>query len=95
MIKYCEHSCDQDRRMLAREIARRIFVRNFKPDTSDINVLAKVLSRIVSLVRSELNDEPFSRELLLCVKLHLWRRIKYGTKIPIRDIQVENSLKKL
>lgn len=95
MIKYCEHSCDQDRRMLAREIARRIFVRNFKPDTSDINVLAKVLSRIVSLVRSELNDEPFSRELLLCVKLHLWRRIKYGTKIPIRDIQVENSLRKL
>ena len=94
LVKYCSSSCDQNCRMLAKEIARRIFIHNFRPDTSDIQVLAGVLSKISSLVKAELNEEPFSKELLACVKVHLWRRVKYGTKIPVRDIQIENSLKK-
>ena len=39
-------------------------------------------------------DEEFTPELLSCVKVHLWRRIKYGTKIPIKETQIENSLRK-
>ena len=91
---YCSHCCDYDRRILAKEIARRIFVRNFRADTKDFTALEKVISSINSLVRAELNDEPFNRKLVSCVKVHLWRRIKYGTKITLSEQLILNSLKK-
>lgn len=94
LCRCCQETCDYSRRILAREIARRIFVRNFKADTSDFEPVKKVFSKIRSLVKAELNDEPFTPELLLCTKVHLWRKIRYGTKIPISDILIENSLKK-
>ena len=90
----CQETCDYERRILAREIARRIFVKNFKADTKDFVALKSVFSRITKLIKAELNDEPFNSELLLCVKVHLWRKIRYGTKIRISDIQIENSLRK-
>lgn len=90
----CYKTCDYSRRVLAREIARRIFVKNFKPGTTDSEIIKKMLERISRLVRAELNDEEFTPELLSCTKVQLWRRIKYGTKIPIRDIQIQNSLRK-
>lgn len=90
----CQKTCDYERRILAREVARRIFVKNFKADTKDFVALKKVFSQITKLIKNELNDEPFTPELLLCVKVHLWRKIKYGTKIPITDNQVINSLQK-
>lgn len=95
--KYCKHcqtGCDYSRRILAREIARRIFVKHFKAGDKDFNSVIEVFKRISSSVVSELNDEPFTEELLLCVKLHLWRRIRYGTRIPIKEVQIINSLKK-
>lgn len=92
--KYCTHSCDYARRILAREIARRIFVKNFKPEIKDFDPVKKVFGQITNLVKAELNDESFSKELLSCVKVHLWRRIRYGTKIPVRDVQIMNSLEK-
>lgn len=91
----CVSGCDYYRRVLAREVARRIFVRNFKPADDTFDMVIKVFGRISKLVCDELNDEPFTPELLSCAKLHLWRKIRYGTKIPIRDIQIENSLKKV
>lgn len=91
---YCQHSCDYNRRILAREIARRIFVRNFKADSRDFEIVKKVFAQISKLTMAELNDEPFDPELLSCVKMHLWRKIKYGTKIKLNDKLIENSLKK-
>ena len=93
-VASCSKTCDYARRVLAREIARRIFVKNFKADMHDFQVLKKVFAQISSLIKAELNDEPFTPELLSCVKVHLWRKIKYGTKIPIKDTQIENSLRK-
>ncbi len=93
-VACCQETCDYARRVLAREVARRIFVKNFKPDTTDFDVVINVFGRISRLIQMELNDEKFTSELLSCVKVHLWRRIKYGTKIEVRDIQIENSLKK-
>ena len=90
----CQHTCDYGRRILAREIARRIFTRNFKADSKDFAIIQTVFGKISSLVKAELNDEPFTPELLACVKVHLWRRIWYGTKIPIKEIQIENSVRK-
>lgn len=94
LCRYCQESCDYNRRILAREVARRIFVHNFRADTRDVEPVRLVFASISKLVMAELNDEPFTPELLTCVKVHLWRRIKYGTKIPIRDIQIENSIKR-
>lgn len=93
-VKYCTKTCDYSRRILAREVARRIFVKNFRTDTKDFEIVKKVFGRISQLIKAELNDEEFTPELLSCVKVHLWRRIKYGTKIQIKDVQIENSLKK-
>ncbi len=93
-VNCCSQTCDYARRILAREIARRIFVRNFKPDMKDFDAVTKVFGQISKLIKNELNDEVFTNDLLLCVKVHLWRRIRYGTKIPVRDSQIENSLKK-
>ncbi len=93
-VACCSETCDYSRRVLAREIARRIFVKNFKADTRDFESVTKVFGKISKLIQAELNDEEFTPELLSCVKVHLWRRIRYGTKIQIKDIQIENSLRK-
>lgn len=93
-VACCSNTCDYARRILAREVARRIFVKNFRSDTKDFEILKKVFRRISQMIQAELNDEEFTPELLSCVKVHLWRRIKYGTKIQIRDTQIENSLRK-
>lgn len=93
-VSGCPKTCDYARRVLAREVARRIFVKNFRPDSKDFEAIKKVFGRISTLVQAELNDEEFTPELLSCVKVHLWRRIIYGTKIPVKEVQIENSLKK-
>lgn len=90
----CQHSCDYERRVLAREIARRIFSKHFKSTDSNPELVYNTFGNIYRLTVAELNGEPFSKELLSCVKVHLWRKIRYGTKIPVYDIQVQNSVKK-
>lgn len=94
IIPYCSESCDYERRVLAREIARRIFKNSFKPNTKETEQLKKVFGRISKLVQAELNDEEFTPELLACVKCHLWRKIRYETKLPIKAVQITNSLQK-
>ncbi len=93
-INYCKQTCDYNQRVLAREVARRIYVKNFKPDSTDFELVKKAFSKISLLIKYELNDEPFTPELLSCVKVHLWRRIKYSTKIKINEKLIENSLRK-
>lgn len=79
-VTCCSKTCDYARRVLAREVARRIFVKNFRSDTKDFEILKRVFGKISKMIQAELNDEKFTPELLSCVKVHLWRRIKYGTK---------------
>lgn len=90
----CLHSCNYVRRVLARDIARRIFSRNFKVDTTDIENIYRVFGKINSLVKAELNDESFTLELVACVKVHLWRKISYDTRIPVKEKQIKNSINK-
>lgn len=91
---YCQKECDYNRRVLAKDIARRIFVKNFNAEVNAFDVVKTVLGQISSLIKDELNSEPFNRELLSCVKVHLWRKIKYDTKIPVNNKLIINSLKK-
>lgn len=94
MCRFCTHGCDFQRRVLAREVARRVFVKNFHSNDVSFEPLENVLKKITRLIKNELNGEPFSAELFLCVKVHLWRRVRYGTRIPVTDIQIKNSLSK-
>ena len=90
----CTESCDYARRILAREIARRIFNRYIKTGARDFDAVKAVFAHITRLTMAELNDEPFSVELLRCVKVHLWRRIRYETKLSVSDKLIENSIRK-
>ena len=92
--KACKESCDYNRRILAKEVARRLFVHNFTPQDKTFAPVTKLFSYISKAVRDELNDEPFTPELLACVKVHLWRRIRYETQIPVQEIQIEKSVGK-
>ena len=92
LCPYCKESCDYNRRVLAKEVARRIFNKHIKAGTKDIEKVVFVFSKIISLIVSELNDETFDRPLLSCVKVHLWRRIKYETNIRIAEGTIQKSL---
>ncbi|MEI6513125.1 MAG: DUF87 domain-containing protein [bacterium] len=93
--RYCGTTCNCARRTLAREIARRIFVKHFKPDSTDFAIIKSILGQISKLIIDNLNDEPFDRELLSCVKVHLFRRIRYGTIMNIPKKTVQTSLEKV
>ena len=93
-VSCCSETCDYSRRALAREIARRIYKKNFSADSTDFEIVKRVFAHISKLIKDELNKEPFSAELLSCVKVHLWRRISYDTNIRVSDTLIENSLKK-
>ncbi|MDR3109571.1 MAG: ATP-binding protein [Planctomycetaceae bacterium] len=90
--RLCSQDCDYSKRILGREIARRIFVKHFKKDSADSQIVKDVFQQMTPLVKNELNDEPFDMRLLACVELHLLRRIRYGTKINISDATFRATL---
>lgn len=94
MTPYCKHTCDWERRILAKEVARRIFIRHFRQDSSDIEQAKPVFKKITALTKAELNDEPLTTELVNCVKLQLWRKIRYGTKIVVPPTVLKMTLEK-
>ena len=94
-IPYCQQSCDYNRRVLAKEVARRIFKNNIGNGCKDAQKLKDVLNHISNLIQDELNDEPFSRELLSCVKIYIWRYVKYDTLLRIPQVVMDNSIKKM
>lgn len=89
---YCPHNCTLKRRMLAREIARRIFNKYINEGAKESDKVLFVFKNISQLISAELNGETFDRQLLSCIKVHLWRKIKYETKIAIPDATIEKSL---
>lgn len=94
MCRYCTETCDYGRRVLAREVARRIYKKNFKSDSEDFALISSTFAHISTLIRAELNDEELTPKLLTCVKVHLWRKLIYGTRIKIKDAIIENSIRK-
>ena len=93
--RYCTEDCDYNKRILGREVARRIFRKNFKPDSADSGVVKDVFRQMATYIKQELNDEELDNHLLACVELHLLRRIRYGTKIKISDATVKTTISKI
>lgn len=91
-VKYCHVTCEYGRRMLAKEVARRIFNKYFKKDSKDFEIIKKVIPKLRSLIKAELNDEVLDDELVACVKVQLFRRIKYHTSIKIHDVTIQKNL---
>lgn len=94
LLQCCKHECCYERRILAREIARRIYNHYCNPQSKDFQLVRDIFSRLTALIKSELNDEEYSTELKYCVKVHLWRKLVYETKIHIASATVESSLRK-
>lgn len=94
LCPYCQTTCDYNRRILAKEVARRIFRKNIGTGCKESKRLKDVLHNISNLIKEELNDEPYTRELLSCVKVYLWRHIKYDTKLLVPKNIIINSLTK-
>ncbi len=92
LVPCCKHTCDYNRRILSKEIARRLFKNHIGLGCKDPERLKNLLGDISNQIRAELNDEPFSRELLSCVKVYLWRHIKYDTKLKVSEMIINNSL---
>ena len=90
----CNRSCDYNRRLIAREVARRIFRQNVPINTNDVEYLRRTFSKFTILIKQELNEEPFSDDLRACVKVHFWRKAIYETRIKFRVSDVESSIKR-
>ena len=89
----CEKRCNYECRLLAREIARRLF-KNVPQNTMDSEPIKKIFSQFTNLLQSELNDEPYSQELKICTKMHFWRKIKYETQLKVTEKAIEQSMLK-
>lgn len=92
--RYCTATCDLKRRLLGREVARRIFGRHFRPESAEFEIVRDVLSKISKLVDASSAGEPVDRGLVSCAKVHLFRRIRYETRIHLPVATVRASLGK-
>ncbi len=109
--QYCNDACDYYRRILAREIARRIFfeyIKPAKPEAStesrngkytkqdivkaQFEAMKKVFSNIVKLSNQYSHGETITHELLSCIKVHLFRRIKYETDLSLPETMINKSI---
>ena len=89
LCPYCQDKCDYARRLLSREIARRLFrAYNPQPD-KNMDELRKsfgdVDKRLKERVMKELNDEPYSDQLLACVRVHLYRKVNNESRLKLTD----------
>ena len=94
-IYHCQNNCDYQRRMLAKEIARRIYSHNMTAQTKDPEVFKKIYSHLTPLTKRELNYEIFDDALLACVKVQFLRKVKYSTNIKISDAAIKKLLNKV
>lgn len=92
LCPYCQKTCDYNRRILAKEVARRIFKNNIGVGCKDFERLKHVFANISKLIKGELNDEPFTPELKSCVKVYLWRHVKYDTALRVKEETINKSL---
>ena len=90
---FCRERCDFERRLLAREMARRLF-KAVPQGTDNPEPVRQVFSHFTGRMKNELNGEPYSDELRTCAKVHFWRKIKYETRLRVKDTDVEQSLNK-
>lgn len=93
--QYCSKDCDLNTRMIGKQVSRRILMKHFQQETNDKSQLKDVYSKLQTHIKRELNDEILDRRLVTCSALHLFRRVKYETKISLSDQEIIKAIKKL
>ena len=92
---YCGKSCPLQERETAQNVSRRIFNKNFTENSNDITLLDRVLHNLVALSREALNGKrELTKSLFFCIKIHLLRQVKYGTKIKLTSDYIQKSMEK-
>ena len=98
--KYCMASCAYNRRLLAKEIARRIFRKEIlaklklNDGFDELELVKQMFSKFSLLVKKEVDETEYSPEFIICVKMHIWRKIRYETPLSITEEQIKKSLQK-
>lgn len=90
-VEFCQNGCNYDNRILAREIARRLYNKYFNKSKDKKTAFLYLVKNIDTLIKQELNTETYSIELKKCVYVHLLRNIYYGSTIKISS-KVYNEL---
>lgn len=92
---YCGKSCPLQERETAQNVSRRIFNKNFTENSNDITLLDRVLHNLVVLSREALNGKrELTKSLFYCIKIHLLRQVKYGTKIKLTSDYIQKTMEK-
>ena len=94
-VKYCNKQCDFERRGLGKEIARRVFSKNFNSETNDFIKLQECYATIERQSIEALRGKySLSKPLAGCIKMHFLRRVKYGTKTTVSEGLLVATLQK-
>ena len=98
--QYCSEHCSYGRRLLAKEIARRIFRKEIlaklkaADKAKELDLVKQMFSKFSLLVKKEADEAEYTPELAICVKTHIWRKIRYETSLSITEEQIRKSLQK-
>ena len=82
-VSMCNGGCDYENRILAKEIARRLFKKYFAKSKDKKTAFFFLVKNIEELITQELNTEPYTDKLKKCVYVHLLRNIYYETSMKI------------
>jgi len=88
--KRCDYHC----KLQSQDLARKIFNRYFVKNTNDVERLKKVIPYLKQIVEKMIEKEKVTPQLLACVKVHLYRKIRNETRIGITDEQMKRLIEK-
>lgn len=91
----CQETCDYKRRLLAKEVVRRVFNKHIKVGENKREVMDNLCKILDREAKAELANEPYSHELKMCIKVHLIRMVKYNTEIKLSNKIIENYLREI
>lgn len=91
---YCQHDCNSRTRELGRSLAQNLFRAGINDDETDPAPFKAVLTQFTKNVVNSLGRTPTRRELS-CTLLHLLRRVRYQTDIPLTEKAFQKLMKRI
>ncbi len=89
----CSGRCVIADRELAADIARKIFAMHFNEKTDDMDAVLAVLNRLIKESEKHLQGKRvLTKRLYWCIRTHLLRKIRYGTRLTLADAFIRKNL---
>lgn len=96
MTPYCKVRCDYGKRLLAKDIVRRLFRKINPPAHKTLEELKKAFAHVDKNLRlnviEQLDGMEPDGQLLQCVRVHLYRKMVYETRLKISDAIMERNI---